>query len=88
MSTKQIKEDTIATLRGVRKVYQVSVGVLETAAWIGLLAIGWTITMSHLKGNLSLDDWQFIAVTFSTAVITLRLAYEGAKYFREIGKEN
>jgi hypothetical protein len=87
MSTKQLKQDTVATLRGIKKVYQISVGVFEALAWGGLLAVAYTIVYKEMEGSLELNMALFAAVAFSAIVITLRLLVEGAKYFREIGKE-
>lgn len=86
MSTKQLKEDTRATWRGIKKFYQVTVGVTEALAWGGLLAVAYTVIYKQFEGSLTLHKVLFAAVVFSAAAITLRLLVEGARYFREIGR--
>lgn len=87
MKAKQMKEDVTLTLKGIAKAYKVSVGVVEALAWGGLLATAYTIIYRTLKGELSLNDALFFAVCVSAVVITLRVLVEGARYFREIGKQ-
>lgn len=86
MSTKEISTNVQDTFRGIQRVFKVSVGVIEAFAWVGLLAIGYTLIFAALKDKITLSTPSFFGVTFSTAVITLRLAFEGAKYFRDTGR--
>lgn len=87
MSTKEIKQNTVATWRGIKKFYQVTVGVVESLAWLGLLATTYTVIYRNLKGYMSLNDAVFYGVVLSAVVISFRLAYEGARYFRNLGNE-
>ncbi len=82
---KQLKNDTIAVCRGIKKAYDVAISVGEALAWGGLLATAYTILHNYLKGDLALSDPVAIAVSFSAFVITLRVLVEGAKYFKQIG---
>lgn len=88
MSTKEIKQNTAYTWKGLKKFYQVSVGVIEAFAWGGLLAVAYTIVFKQIEGSLNLNTALFTAVVFSTVIITLRLLVEGGKYFRELGKQS
>lgn len=87
MSTKEIKSNTTAVFRGIKKFYQVAVGVIEALAWGGLLAVAYTIIFKQVEGSLSLHKALFVCVAFSAIAISLRLLIEGARYFRELGKE-
>lgn len=87
MTAKQIKEDTTATFRGLKKVTVISVGVIEALAWGGLLAMGWTIIYKTLEGQIAMGTPAFAAVAFSTAAITLRALVELARYFKQVGSE-
>lgn len=82
---KQLKQDTLAVLRGIKKAYDVSINVGEALAWGGLLATSYTILYQYAKGNLALSDAVAIGLTFSAIAISLRVLVEGAKYFRQIG---
>jgi len=86
MSTKEIKNNTASTLRGIKKFYLVAVGVVEALSWLGLVGLGFATVWCTLKNEaISINDIGLYYIGLSTIVIGLRLVYEGAKYFRDLG---
>ena len=85
MSTKEIKSNVTAVGRGIKKFYKVCVGLVEAVAWLGLLTTAYTVIYCSLKNYILISPVLVTAVGVFALVITLRLAYEGAKYFRDLG---
>ncbi len=84
----EIKKDAIATARGIKKTWDAVVGVGEAIAWGAALGTLYTLIYQSLKGNITLNDFQFAMVSFAAAVLTLRILVEGARYFRTVGEQN
>lgn len=87
MSTKQLKQDTIDTLKGFKKIYNWSLVVIEAFAWLGLIATGVTLTAMHIWGHISLAEWQLAGVAFSTFVVLFRAGIELGSFARKLGRE-
>lgn len=85
---EKVKKDTGSFWLGLKKVFVVTIAVIESLAWLGLLvaAGGWLIYHT-LKGNLNLSDTHFWIVVLSVAIISIRAANELRKYMIDIGKK-
>jgi hypothetical protein len=80
-------EEVKSAVRGVKKFYKVSVGVVEAVSWLVILGYAWITVYKALKNYTSLNELELGLLLLAAFVISFRLAYEGAKYFRDLGEE-
>lgn len=83
-----MKTNIKSTLHGLYKFSRTAIGVIEAFAWLGLVGLGIAATWCTLKNEpVTLNDVGLWYIGLSSAVISWRLVYEGAKYFRDLGNE-
>lgn len=83
-----MKANAQSTWRGFQKFFRNAVGVVEATAWIGLVGLGIATAWCTLKNeSVTLNDFGLYYIGLSATVISFRLVYEGAKYFRDLGQE-
>lgn len=88
MSLNEIKQNAVATGRGIKKAWQVTIGLAEAMAWGVALAVLGYILYQTLKGNMTLSDIKFALISLSFLLLSGRILYEGARYFRDLGQKD
>jgi hypothetical protein len=87
MSTKELTKEVNATWRGIKRVFTVTVGVVEAIAWLGLILFAWVNIFEVFKNTRAMNDVLFAGLIAVTLIISLRAAYEFAAYLRRVGNE-
>lgn len=84
---KKTTEDAKAMGRGIKKVFKVTVAVVEAFAWLGLLFAAYAIIYHNFKGYFTVNEYVFYVHCVTTAVITVRAGMELGRYFKQVGCE-